>query len=277
MCLALSAIALRAAGQFTSGVTLVEVYATVVDRQGAPVTGLGADEFEVEQDGRRQEVQVFTAGDFPLSLAIAVDRSFSLSRQRLAAAVDATQRLLGELKPEDRVMLLAVGSEVEVLTPLSVDHRAAYFALRDLQPWGTTPLFDATIAALDAVQQAPGRRALILLTDGDDRYSRASATDMVTAARRHDVLVYPVALRKAPPPVLAELASVTGGRSIAVPDMRTLPAALSAIATELRSQYLLGYAPPTSDTGGPGWRSIAVRVTRPSMRVRALDGYYAVR
>lgn len=277
MCCVLSAIPRGAGWQFASGVTLVEVYATVVDEHGAPVPGLGPDDFEVEQDGRRQQVQTFTAGDVPLSLAIALDRSFSLSRDRLAAAVDAAQRLLGELRPADRVTVLAIGSEVDVLAPLSMDRRAAYDALVGLEPWGTTPLFDATVGALDAVQGAPGRRALILITDGDDRYSQTTAAEMVASARRHDVLIYPVALRRTAPSVFAELAGVSGGRSFAVADMRRLPEVLSAIATELRRQYLLGYAPPSADADAPGWRSITVRVRRPTLRVRARDGYYGAR
>jgi VWFA-related protein len=97
---------------------------------------------------------------------------------------------------------------------------------------------------------------------------------MVGAARKQDVLVYPVALRRAPPPVFAELAAATGGRSVAVPDLRTLASSLSTIATELRRQYMIGYAPPSSDGASQTWRSIAVRVNRPGLRVRARDGYY---
>lgn len=278
MCLAVSAIASSPAAQFASGVSLVEVYATVVDQRGEVVSGLARDEFIVEEDGRPQQIQTFAAGDFPLSLAVAVDRSFSISRDRLSRVVDATQRLLGELQPEDKVMLLAIGSEVEVLAPLSVDHRAAYDAVSNLQPWGTTPLFDATMSAITAIQNASGRRALLLITDGSDRYSTASAADMTGFARRHDVLVYPVSLRRSTAPVLTELASVTGARSTAVPDLTKLPSTLSGIAGELRHQYLLGYAPASPADGvGDQWRTITVRVTRPNLRVRARDGYYAVR
>lgn len=279
MCLAVSAIATQAAGQFASGVSLVEVYASVLDAKGEPVSGLVADDFIVEEDGRRQQVQTFAAADFPLSLAIAVDRSFSLSQARLTQVIYAVQRLLGELRPEDRVTLLAVGSEVEVLTPLSIDHRAAYDALTGLTPWGTTPLFDATTRAIARVQDATGRRALILVTDGDDRYSASTATEMVANARRHDVLVYPVSLRRASPPVLVELATVTGARASAVPRLETLPAALSSIARELRQQYLLGYVPSGggASAAADGWRAIAVRVAKPGLRVRAREGYYAGR
>jgi Ca-activated chloride channel homolog len=276
ICLALSVIATSAWAQFASGVSLVEVYATVTDTRGEPVSGLSAGDFVVEEDGVRQEVQTFAAGHVPLSLAIAIDRSFSVSPDRLAHLTVAVQRVLGELRPDDQVMLLAIGSEVETLTPLSTDHRAAYDALTGLQPWGTTPLFDATLKAIDAIQQGTGRRALLLITDGADRYSSATATEMVAYARTHDVLIYPVALRRAQPPLFAELASVTGGRSAAVADPRAVAATLSAIARELRQQYLLGYTPASRHAGRPGWRSIAVRVTgRPGLRVRARDGYLA--
>jgi len=263
--------------QFASGVSLVEVYATVVDDRGDPVSGLAAQDFTVAEDGREQPIQAFASGDFPLSLAIGVDRSFSMSRDRLQAVVHAAQALLGALHPEDRVMVLAIGSEVEKLTSLSVDHRAAYYALQGLQPWGTTPLYDATLSAIDAIQQAPGRRALILITDGSDRYSETSAADMIAQSRRRDVLVYPVTLQRSAPPILAELASVTGGRSQAVGDMRRLEPSLTAIAAELRHQYLIGYAPPGRETPRPGWRSITVTVKKPRLRVRARDGYYAER
>ena len=277
--LALSAFAPLATGQFASGVSLVEVYASVLDAGGEPVTGLSADDFIVEEDGRRQQVQTFAASDFPLSLAIAVDRSFSVSQARLTLVVDAVQRLLGDLRDEDRVTLLAIGSEVEVLTPLSTDHRAAYDALTGLTPWGTTPLFDATTQAIARVQEASGRRALILVTDGDDRYSASTAAEMLVNARRHDVLVYPVSLRRTSPPVLVELAGVTGARATATPQLDALPAALASIARELRLQYLLGYVPSAagSQPAGSQWRTIAVRVATPGVRVRAREGYYAGR
>jgi Ca-activated chloride channel family protein len=276
ICLGLNAIGLVATGQFTSGVSLVEVYATVVDEKGDPVSGLAADDFIVEEDGRRQQIEAFAAGDFPLSLAVAVDRSFSVPATRLRDEVYAVQRLLGELRDEDRVLVMAIGSEVEVVSPLGLDHRAAYDAVRDLQPWGTTPLFDATLQAVNTIQGASGRRALIVMSDGNDRYSTVSASDLVEQARRRDVLVYPVVLQRSVPTVLADLAKVTGARAVAVPDSRSLGMTLSAIATELRTQYLLGYAPAPAGSSAK-WRSISVRVTRPGLRVRARDGYVPTR
>lgn len=275
--LAINAMDGAAAGQFASGVSLVEVYATVVDQKGDPVAGLAADEFIVEENGRRQAIQAFSAGEFPLSLAVAVDRSFSVSRTALRDEVYAVQRLLGELRDDDRVLLLAIGSEVEVLSPLSTDHRAQYDALRAIDPWGTTPLFDATREAIETIQGASGRRALILISDGNDRYSTMSGAAIVEEARRRDVLVYPIVLQRSVPPTLDMLAGVTGARAIAVRDTGTLGMTLSSLAGELRRQYLIGYAPPAGDDAGSGWRSISVRVTRPGLRVRAREGYYADR
>ena len=263
----------RAAPQFTSGVSLVEVYATVTDAQGEPIPGLSAGDFVVEEDGAPQAVQTFAHGEFPLALAVSLDRSFSMSRARLAGAAAAVQGLFRDLHTDDQAMLVAIGSETEVLAPLSRDRGAALSALGSLEPWGTTPLYDAMLSAIRSIQSASGRRALVLVSDGDERYSMAAASDVIEQVRHHDVLVYPVALSRRPSPVFAEVAALSGGRSFHVTDVRGLPAALAAIARELRTQYLLGYTPPTRVDARPGWRSIRVRVNRPNARVRARDGY----
>ncbi len=271
MCLSLSVIA--ASGQFASGVSLVEVYATVLDARGEPVSGLPADAFKVEEDGEPQVVETFAAGSLPLALAIAVDRSFSMPAGRLTQATSAVQRLLGELRPDDRVTLLAIGSGVDILTPLSNDHRAAYDALLALTPWGTTPLHDAVVSAVDAIQPGAGRRALLLISDGVDRYSETDAAAMMAHVRSRDVQVYPIALGATQPPIFVELAALTGGRSFGVRDISKLSQTLTGIARELRHQYLLGYVPRRSASVTPGWRAISVRVDRPGLRVRARDGY----
>lgn len=266
----------HSSAQFASGVNLVEVYATVSDQRGEPVSNLKASDFTVAEDGRNQPIQTFAAGDFPLSLAVGIDRSFSVDRRQLDSTVRAVQQMLGELREDDRVMVLAIGSEVETLAPLSNDRRGAYFAIEGLQPWGTTPLFDATMTAIDAIHGASGRRALVLITDGVDRYSKTTVDAVVAGARRKDVLVYPVVTGRNQPAIFGELARVTGGRAMTVPSGQNLAAALTSIALELRHQYLIGYA-PGADGSRPGWRSIGVTVNRPDLRVRARDGYYAER
>lgn len=261
------------AAQFVSGIDLVEVYATVSDTRGEPLTGLTRDDFIVEEDGRRQEIRTFSAGEFPLALAVGIDRSFSMARVGLPGVARAVRGFLSALRPEDQAMLVGIGSETEVLAPLSRDRGSAMAALDHLDPWGTTPLYDATLSAIDAIEAASGRRALILISDGTDRYSQTRSAELLDRVRRKDVLIYPIALGKARDAVFVEMATVTGGRSFQVANVSALPAALATVAHELRFQYLLGYAPAAGDRRG--WRSIQVRVNRPDARVRAREGYLA--
>jgi Ca-activated chloride channel family protein len=263
-----------AAPQFTSGVNLVEVYATVTDADGAPVSGLKAADFRVSQDGALQTISAFAEGDFPLSVAIALDRSFSMSGVRLALAKRAAAAFIAALRDQDEVMVLAIGSEIETITPPVSARQAASVAWSKIDPWGTTPLFDVTRRAIDEIQARRGRRALLIISDGADRGSDITAADLIDYARRTDVLIYPVAISKTRPAVFAELASVTGGRSIWVQDAKQLDTSLTVLAHELRRQYLLGYVPSDSIDRNAAWHSIEVTVDRPNVKIRARDGYF---
>jgi Ca-activated chloride channel family protein len=264
-----------ARAQFASGVTLVEVYVTV-SGAGGPVANLEASDFEVFEDGVPQEVTAFARGEFPLSVAIAIDRSWSMAGQRLTLAKRAARAFLEQLRPGDRSMLIAVASDTEVMAPLSTGRSTALDALARLQPWSTSGLYDALIACIDLIQPATGRRALVLLSDGVDRYSRAAPSVALAHARGRDVLVYPVAFGTVRPPLFAELASETGGQSFLLRDPKDVQQTFATIADELRHQYLLGYTPSRPiDSARPAWRSIQVKVNRAGLRVRARDGYLA--
>jgi len=263
-----------AAAQFTSRVSVIEVYATVTDAQGEPVAGLSADDFHVSEDGAPQTVSTFFAGEFPLSVVVTLDRSFSMSGERLNLAKRAARLFIGSLEPDDEVMVLAVGSEIETIV-LPVPARAAAAAAIDaIEPWGTTPLYDVIARSLDMPYTQTKRRALLVVSDGFDRYSDTTAAELIDHARRSTVLVYPVAIGKARPSVLAELASVTGGHSFVVDDPKKLEPTLATIARDLRFQYLLGYSPSRPTAEEAAWHAIEVRVNRPGARVRARDGYY---
>lgn len=262
------------AAQFASGVNLVEVYVTVTDARGESVTGLTSSDFHLSEDGHPQAVSTFAAGEFPLSVVIALDRSFSMAGARLDRAKAAAAAFVRALRPDDEVMVLAVGSEIETITDAVPARQAAAIAWNAITAWGTTPLFDATRRSIDAVQARKGRRALLIISDGVDRDSEMSATDLIAYARRSDVLVYPVALGKDRAPELAELASVTGGRSIAIRDPKQLEPALGALARELRRQYLLGYTPTRAADAESTWHAIDVRIDRPGVHLRARDGYF---
>ena len=261
---------------FTSGVQLVEVYATVTDANGELVTGLRQSDFEVLEGGAPQEVTTFAAGEFPLTVALGVDRSFSMAGEPLRLAKLASQAFLRELKPDDRSMVVAIGNQADVIAPLSADRASQARAISGLDAWSTTALHDALIATLDRLEPETGRQAIVIFSDGADRYSEHTAAEVMERARRSNALIYPIALGKTRPALLSELAVLTGGRSFQLRDARELEKTLATIARELRYQYLLGYTPSKPiEKGDREWRSIKVMVkaTRPGLRVRARDGY----
>jgi Ca-activated chloride channel family protein len=260
--------------RFSSLVQLVEVYATVTDAKGALATGLRREDFEVYEDDQAQHVSLFAAGEFPLMVALGVDRSWSMAGERLRLAKQASQAFLRALTPADRSMVVAIGSEAEIVASPALDRADQARAIAALDPWSTTALHDAIIAALDRLEPEAGRQALVVFSDGEDRYSMATAADVLERARRSHALVYPITIGRTRPPLATELAVLTGGRSFLLRDVRGLEKTLAEIADELRYQYLLGYAPAdVVDSSAPRWRSIRVVVRRPGYRVRARDGY----
>jgi Ca-activated chloride channel family protein len=262
--------------RFSSGVQLVEVYATVTDAAGELVTGLHAGDFEVFEDGRPQDVTTFASGEFPLTVALGVDRSWSMAGEPLRLSKLASQAFLRELKPVDRSMVVAISSDAEVIAALDSPRHTQAQAIAALDPWSTTALHDAIIATLNRLEPERGRQALVVFSDGADRYSTAPAADVIARARRSNALIYPIAFGRTRPALLAELAVLTGGRSFLLRDARELEKTLAAIARELRHQYLLGYTPVNPIVRGSGeWRSIRVGIRggRPGLRVRARDGY----
>jgi Ca-activated chloride channel family protein len=259
--------------RFSSQVQLVEVYATVIDAKGEPVTGLSRDDFEVYEDGARQEISAFAAGEFPLTVVLGVDRSWSMAGDRLRLAKQASQTFIRNLRPDDRTMVMAINNEAEIVAPLTMDRAGQIRAIDRLDPWSTTALHDALITSLDRLAEESGRQAIVVFSDGVDRYSDAAPADVIERARRSNALIYPIGLGRERPPVLAELAVVTGGRSFQLRDVKELDKTLAEVARELRQQYLIGYTPSPAADARPGWRSIRVTTRTLGLRVRARDGY----
>lgn len=261
---------------FSSQTQLVEVYATVTDDKGELVTGLRRNDFEVYENNQRQDVQQFAFGEFPLTVALGVDRSWSMAGQPLELAKQASKSFLNQLKAGDRSMVVAISSSADVIAPLSADRVTQARAISALDPWSTTALRDAIMSSLDRLEPEPGRQALVLFSDGNDRYSRSTEGEVIARARRSNALIYPITIGKQRPAFLAELAVLTGGRSFLLKDATELERTLATIARELRYQYLLGYAPSDPiKKGSHEWRSIRVALAgnHPGLRVRARDGY----
>jgi Ca-activated chloride channel family protein len=264
--------------QFSSGVQLIEVYATVTDANGELVTGLRQSDFQVFENDRPQEISAFAAGEFPLTVALGVDRSFSMAGEPIRLAKLASQTFLRQLKPGDRSMVIAISNNADVVAPLSGDHEAQARAVAALDAWSTTSLNDAVIVALDRLEPEKGRQALVVFSDGTDRYSEATMGQVLARARRSQALVYPIIIGRKGVPGAVELATLTGGRSFLLRDVKELERTLTTVARELRYQYLIGYVPNVpAKPGVQEWRSIRVVLRNPvkGLRVRARDGYIA--
>ena len=263
----------RGAAQFATTTELVEVYATVTGPEGQPVRDMRQGEFVVLEEGVPQVISTFAAGEIPLTMAIAVDRSFSMGQRRLERARAGAQSLVRALRPDDQLMILAIGSMVETVVPLGDPGEAASRALLRLDLWGTSPIGDSVVASLDAIDEGRGRRALVLFSDGEERESQQDRTQVLQRVRRADVLAYPVAIGRDAPPLMADLAAVSGGRLVRARSRDDMGRGVAGIIEELRSQYFLGYSPAP---GRPaGWRRIEVRTSREGVTIRARQGYMA--
>jgi VWFA-related protein len=171
-------------------------------------------------------------------------------------------------------MVMAISSAAEIVAPLTMDRAAQVREIARLDPWSTTALHDGIITALDRLEGEPGRQAVVVFSDGADRYSHATAAQVIERARRGHALIYPIGFGRERPSLLAELAVISGGRSFLLRDVKDLDKTLADVARELRYQYLLGYTSSSSSaTQASEWRSIRVSAQKPGLRVRARDGY----
>lgn len=260
-------------------VEVVQVAATVMDRSGRRVLGLGRDAFRVLEDGRPQAVTHFEDARAPRELVVAVDMSASMS-QAMPGCRAAVKGFLQSLRANDRVTLLAFNDAVFTASRRDAPLEARLRAVDRLRGWGSTALFDALLKGLSLLEAHRGRRALVVFTDGEDLASRATAADV---ERRVDVSATPVyvvaqgrglrepALKR----VLDRVARVGGGRAFYTERIEQLEGVFAEIAEDLDAQYLLAYE-PDGDGAGSGWRTIHVEVNREGTAVRARQGYRPV-
>ncbi|MGH9464342.1 MAG: VWA domain-containing protein [Thermoanaerobaculia bacterium] len=259
-------------------VRLVELYATVVDRTGAPVADLVAGDFEVLQDGIRQTLaKCEPVDDLPLTVGIIVDTSTSMAAVLPEAQRAATDFLAAVIRPRDRVFVLTFADQPVLALAPTDDVRAAEAALGSLRSLGWTALHDAVGAGLHLLRGTRGRRALILLSDGDDTGSQAPFRDVLELARQSGAAVYTVGLgvstldlavrRK-----LSLLAEATGGRSFFAAAATDLAGVYQQIERDLRGQYLLAFS-PTPPPPPDAVPAIQVRARGGRLKVRTTGSY----
>lgn len=260
-------------------VEAVELPITVVDRDGRPVEGLTADDFVVEEDGIRQEITHFSVqGELPIRLALVVDTSGSM--QELMAEVQRVVMgfLRTMLRPKDRALVIAFSDRPALLQGFSADFSALERAVIGLRADRATALYDAVIYGLFQFSGVRGRRAMVVLSDGEDNASRSNFQTMLEYAQRSGVTVYTIGIDLPLREIrtrsqLTRLARVTGGDAVFLERQAGLAPVYERIERELRSQYLIAY---TSGSSAPRdvFRQVTVRVGKPGLQVRTIAGYY---
>ena len=271
---------------FKSGVELTSLNATVTDKEGHLVVGLGREAFQVYEDGVRQEVTQFTNERVPIGLGVLLDISDSMFGRRIADARHAVDRFLFTLLDDsDEFFLVAFNHKPRVLTEWTRAQDEVTRALGALKPSGGTSIYDAILAAMPLVDhRSKARAALVIISDGADTASTATLREVRAALLRTDAFVYAIAIDSPDPqPIntrvnaqaLREITNESGGTTEIVQSSADLDAATARIADELNHQYLLGY---TSSHGADGkFHSIRVRAVGGEYRVRARNGYVAAR
>jgi Ca-activated chloride channel homolog len=262
-------------GQST-GVSAVQVTATVKDGGGRFVSGLRPADFKVFEAEAPQIITGFAAEKAEVTVALALDTSGSMSQALPAVKVQAKEflRLLPVTWPTP---VLAFDNSVFVISPGGAPSEERARTIDLLKAWGGTALYNAVIRALREVEAGEGRKAIVVFTDGDDRNSTVDINEVRSAIEASDAVVYFVASGEAArnrPMMRAveELAEISGGRVLRVQSDEDTQKAFTEIREEIRNQYLLTYVPIR--LAAPGTRRpLSVKVSCDGCRVRARKWY----
>jgi VWFA-related protein len=257
-------------------VDYVELYATVLDRQGRPVTAdLAARDFQVSEDGARQQIaRCERVTDLPIHAAVAIDVSASMEPNLDAAKAAALQFLQRMVRPKDRAEVITFNDHPALGVRFTRDVKALAGGLAGLKAERGTALYDSLIFSFYTFNGLKGRRALLLLSDGKDEGSRFTFEETLDFARRAGVTVYAIGLGdEVDKRRLARIAEETGGRAFFPRQANELAGIYAGIEEELRSQVLIAYQSATTRTD-PGFRAVDLKVNRPGMEAKTARGYY---
>jgi Ca-activated chloride channel family protein len=260
--------------------SLVVLNATITDLEGRPVSGLLRDRFSVFEDGVEQKIEFFSAEETPFAAVILIDTSGSMEG-RVSMARAAAIRFLAGLRENDVSSIYNFDSKVTQVQEFS-DLRDMDERVFELKARGMTALNDAIVkAAEDLNKRSEKRRAIIVLSDGADTYSRRSSDYALKAAQNVDAVIYTVDMSAMDGGrqvqnigVLKNYAEKTGGRFIATPGGAQMRQAFEQIVAELGTQYTIAYDPKNTAKDGK-WRAIELRVARKSLYIRTRKGYNA--
>ena len=261
--------------------TLIPV--TVTSPLGAPFPGLPKEAFRLIEDGVEQEVKFFTSEDSPVSLGVVFDTSRSMEG-KLDQSRRAVAQFFQTAMPGDEFFAIEFSNTPKMLCDFTSDTALIERSLLGIKPKNWTALFDAVYLATHQMKRARNpRKALLILSDGNDNYSRYSESEMKSLVREGDVCIYSIGLvgsglMKRHLRVLKQLSELTGGHFYEVERMSDLPAAAENISAAIRNQYVLGYSSSKPQSDGL-YRKIEVKLNQegglPRLNASWRKGYYA--
>jgi Ca-activated chloride channel family protein len=275
---------------FAAGVDVVSLSVVVTDADGRQVAGLGPDDLTLLEDGVPQPITLFAQEEWPIRLVVLLDASSSM-RAAMPVAKRAAIRLVRTLRAGDEGEVAQFDRSLRVVQGSTGDLEALERAIDSVSPGGETALYNVLYVLLkDEARRLDAhelrRRAVVVLSDGEDTSSMVTDEQLLALARRGGVVVYTIGLLSPPRAglpaptvptwVLTSLARETGGRAYFPSSLVGLGEAYDHIAGDLRALYGVGYVPLNRSADG-GFRRISIRARRPGLTVRHRSGYFAPR
>jgi Ca-activated chloride channel family protein len=285
--LVVSSLGMGQGATFRVAANDVAIYATVLDREHHLVTDLTRDDFDVRDNGKPVALSVFSADPAPITLGLMLDTSGSME-SNLPRVINGAEQLIDRLGPEDRARIGAFGARTITSPGFTTSHSSLVEFLRTrVQPGGATPLWNAVDLMMVYLKDVPGRRVVLVFTDGYDTTTLQHGFEAVrTRADNEEVMIYAIGCwngpgngpggNDRPDSNLRKIADHTGGGYIELSwsDGSDLGPTFARIAEELHHQYVLGFVPTTLDGKT---HELDVRVTKPGLTVRAGKTYVARR
>ena len=242
---------------FRADTQLVSIYATVTDGHTRLVTDLAAEDFEVLDDGKPQQIALFANTAQPIAAVLVLDTSIytTLSFDRIR---DAAEQFVFRLRPDDLARVCAFNDKIQFGAQFTGDRDVLAREVREVDYGNGARLYDALAVSIEQLKALDRRRVILLFTDGDDTGSRTNLSAIAHEARAADVMVYAIALEgrefngdefvdSEPDPGLQRLATETGGGYFELERARNLGATFTRVAEELHSQYALAFASTFED------------------------------
>ncbi len=265
---------------------LVTLTLTVHDKWGRYVSNLTKKHFSVFEDGVEQEISFFSDADAPASIGIVYDISGSMGSGKILRSRTALERFMLTSHPSDEYSLITFNDKVRLLADRTRDHNVVLDKLSFVKPGGSTAFYDGVYLGVDRVMRGShAKRAVLVISDGQDNNSRYSFGEMRRFLKEADVIIYAIGISDgggldyAGEGFLKQLSEATGGRAF-FPGLKdgSFDEICERIALELRHQYSIGYVPKDFRQDGK-WRRLKVKVApprgMPRLSVRARKGYYA--